>query len=285
MLVLDNGDKIQGDASAATIVDYTLHGMVGSTLTQLADGQLAATKTDIYTASGIVVVSAVTIVNTDTVARTINLYLLPSGGTARRIIAKSMTLEAGFSLHYDGVKVNIVNTTGGIVTSNLMGYGRFWLPAESAYLPATNPMQLVEVAGVTTYGGYSELLADDTTSEHCRYYFPIPDYDGGNITITATGRPATTPGDARTAILNILAIGVASSEDFDTAVTVDTGVDITFNFDTTTLQTDKMDASAVIDPDNVSSGDMMILEFSRNVADTLVGDLKIINFLFEYAKN
>lgn len=117
MIVLDNGDKIRGDASAVTVVDYTLHGVVTSTLTQLADGQLADSIGDLYTAGAIVVVTTIILVNTDGSARTVNLYLTPSGGTARRLIPKDTSLGVGYSLHFDGAKVSILNPTGGVVTS------------------------------------------------------------------------------------------------------------------------------------------------------------------------
>ena len=87
MLVLESGDKIRGDASAASVVDYTIHGLDNNALKQLADGQLSDSTGDLYTADSIDVVSAITVVNTDSSARTLNLFLLPSGGTARRIIA------------------------------------------------------------------------------------------------------------------------------------------------------------------------------------------------------
>lgn len=115
MIALDNGDKVRGDASAATVVDYTVHGIVGSTITQLADGQLASSITDIYTAGAAVAVASIILVNTDTSARTVNLYLTPSGGTARRLIPKAVSLAAGYSLHFDGAKVSVLNTSGEIV--------------------------------------------------------------------------------------------------------------------------------------------------------------------------
>lgn len=119
MIVLDNGDKLRAGASAANVVDYTIHGVDGTVLKQLADGQLAAAVADIYTASDIVVVSTVIFVNTDTVTRTLNLYLLPSGGTARRLIVKDVTLKAGYSLHFSGKSVNIFGTDGALVVSYL----------------------------------------------------------------------------------------------------------------------------------------------------------------------
>ena len=118
MLVLDNGDKLRGDASVASKLDYTIHGIDGSTLKQLADGQLPAATGDIYTASAIVVVSTITIVNTDSVARTINLFLLPSGGTARKLLPTDVTLAAGDSLYFDGVKIETAASTGTLHASD-----------------------------------------------------------------------------------------------------------------------------------------------------------------------
>ena len=118
MIVIENGDKIQGDASAATVVDYTLHGVVTTTLTQLADGQLAATAAaDVYAATATVVVTSIILVNTDTAARTTNLYLLPSGGTARRLIPKNLSLGIGYSLYFDGGSLKILDAAGKLLTS------------------------------------------------------------------------------------------------------------------------------------------------------------------------
>lgn len=123
MLVLDNGDKIRGDASAATVVDFTLHGLAsGSTLSQLADGQLADAEGDLYTSGGDqTVVTTITLTNTDTVARTVNLYLQPSGGTSRRLIPKDLSLAAGYTLVCSGDQIQTWNTTGGLLTSGDLG--------------------------------------------------------------------------------------------------------------------------------------------------------------------
>jgi len=115
MIALDNADKIQGDASTAAEVDYTLHGVVGTTVTQLADGQLADATGDLYTAGEAIAVMAIVLVNTGAAARTCNLFLLPSGGTARRIIPKDCSLGIGYSLHTDGVNVRIMTASGQVV--------------------------------------------------------------------------------------------------------------------------------------------------------------------------
>ena len=115
MIALDNADKIKGDASAGTIVDYTLHGIVGSTITQLADGQLPATMGDLYTAASAVAVTSIIVVNADAAPRTINLYLLPTGGTARRLIPKDLSLAAGSALVFDGKKICVMTSAGAIL--------------------------------------------------------------------------------------------------------------------------------------------------------------------------
>ena len=161
-----------------------------------------------------------------------------------------------------------------------------WLGAEGAYLPATNPAALVEVAGATTYGGWSYLAFDDTTSEHAIWRVPMPDYDGGNIVVTAFSKPATTPAGAVTLQFNILTIGLATSEAFNSAVTVDTTVNISHSMNTTELQTDVMVASATIDPANVVADDLMVIELSRDVAsDNLTGDGQLVGVLIEYTRS
>jgi len=121
MIALDSGDKIRGDASAATVVDYTIHGLDGGTIKQLADGQLADAIGDLFTADSADVVTSIILVNTDSSARTVNLYLTPSGGTARRLIAKDTSLGVGYSLHFDGAKVSILNPAGGVVSITTYG--------------------------------------------------------------------------------------------------------------------------------------------------------------------
>lgn len=129
MFVLESGDKLQGDASAATVVDYHISGITGgSTLKNLADGQLAATIGDLYTSASTDAATTITLVNTDTVARTVNLYHTPSGGTARRIIPKDMSLGAGYSLVIDSGSIttldisgNTLTTVGSLDVSNLTG--------------------------------------------------------------------------------------------------------------------------------------------------------------------
>ena len=115
MITLDSGDKIRGDASAVTVVDYTIYGLDNKAFKQLADGQLDDSIGDLFTADSADVVTSIILVNTDSSARTCNLYLTPSGGSARRLIPKDVSLGVGYSLHWDGAKVMVMNTTGSIL--------------------------------------------------------------------------------------------------------------------------------------------------------------------------
>ncbi len=127
MFVLENGDKIQGDASAATVVDYHISGLTGSTLKNLADGQLAATIGDLYTSAATDLAKTIVLTNTDSVARTINLYHTPSGGTARRILPKDMSLAAGGTILFDGENVSVLSASGGLVSSVAISDGSITL--------------------------------------------------------------------------------------------------------------------------------------------------------------
>lgn len=64
----------------------------------LANGQLAATTGDLFTATAVTIIRRITLVNTDSVARAVNLFVLKSGGTARRITNKNISLPANESL-------------------------------------------------------------------------------------------------------------------------------------------------------------------------------------------
>ncbi len=118
MLVLDNGDAIRGIAEVAVKLDFIVNGYVGTAATQLADGQLAAAEADLY-ASGAnaTVVTSISIVNTDSAARTFTLYLKPNGGTSRAITPVSLDLPVGYSFYTDGQRTVTMSTTGAIVDS------------------------------------------------------------------------------------------------------------------------------------------------------------------------
>jgi len=115
MIVLDNGGKLRGDATAPSVIDYSFYGLDNNVLKQLGDGQLPSTTGDLYTSDSVDVVSTIILVNTDSVVRQVNLFMLPSAGTARRILPKDLSLNPGYSAQWSGDKVTVMNTSGGIV--------------------------------------------------------------------------------------------------------------------------------------------------------------------------
>lgn len=72
---------------------------------QLAQGQLAAAKGTIYTTPAVTqaIVKSITVVNSDTVARAVNLYVKRVAGTSRRIVPKDLSLAIGALLEVDRV--------------------------------------------------------------------------------------------------------------------------------------------------------------------------------------
>lgn len=100
------------------MVDFIINGYVGTTATQLADGQLTNSEADLYASSAdATVVTSIILCNTHSSALTIHLYLKPSGGSSRSIISKDMSLTAGYSLYTDGQRVTTLDTSGRILTS------------------------------------------------------------------------------------------------------------------------------------------------------------------------
>lgn len=63
----------------------------------LKEGQLPSTKTTAYTVptGKAAIISHLSLVNTDSSARTVNVYVKKSGSSSRRIAAKDMSLAAG----------------------------------------------------------------------------------------------------------------------------------------------------------------------------------------------
>ena len=74
---------------------------MGMTVKSLADGQLPNTKGALYTtpASTETIIKTISLVNTDTSARAVNLYV--KTGTSRRIIPNNMSLGIGYMMVYD----------------------------------------------------------------------------------------------------------------------------------------------------------------------------------------
>jgi len=116
MICLDNTDTLEGGASVTNVVDFTVHGLVGTSFTNIAQGQLSDTDpTVLYTAGAAISIVSVVFVNTHTSAVTVNLYLDPANaGTPRRLIPKNLSLGIGYSMHYDGAKISVSDASGNI---------------------------------------------------------------------------------------------------------------------------------------------------------------------------
>ena len=125
MICLDNTDTLEGGASVDAVVDYTVHGLVGTTFTNIAQGQLSDTDPSVlYTAGAAISIVSVIFVNTHSAAVTVNLYLDPANaGTPRRLLPKALSLGIGYSAHYDGARLTILDASGRIATSLPQGLG------------------------------------------------------------------------------------------------------------------------------------------------------------------
>jgi len=77
------------------------------TIKQLAQGQLPNSKGTLYTTPDLTqtVINSIVLVNTDSAARTVNLYL--KHGTSRRLIPVASILPAGASGYSDSDKLTL----------------------------------------------------------------------------------------------------------------------------------------------------------------------------------
>jgi len=166
-IVIENGDKIRGDATSASEVDFTIYGIDDDTRKQLADGQLANSIGDLYTADSTDVVSSVIYVNTGAAHNHVNLYLTPSAGTARRLIPKDLQLEVGYCLIFDGQRVMVLDTNGGLVSGTNVSdvaYAATW-DGVTTVAPSKNTVYdallatLLTAAGDMVYASAANVLA------------------------------------------------------------------------------------------------------------------------------
>lgn len=123
MIILEASSVLSGGASAASKVTCTIFGMELAsgveTYKTLYQNQLAASPATIYTATanGPTFIRTIDIVNTDTVARTFQLFR-GSGVAAVNQITPLWTILAGCSAHYDdGLGWQFYNTSGQLLTA------------------------------------------------------------------------------------------------------------------------------------------------------------------------
>jgi len=156
MLCLNNTDTLEGGASVDAKVDYTVHGLVSGVFTKIASGQLSSTNPSIiYTAATAIAIVGITLVNTHTSAVTVDLYIdHTNAGTPRRIIPKALSIQAGYQLVYDGQRIMMIDTAGGIVSGANVSdaaYGVAWdgvtsiAPSQNAVYDAMTQENIVGI--------------------------------------------------------------------------------------------------------------------------------------------
>lgn len=251
MICLDNTDTLEGGASVAAVVDYTVHGFTGSTYVNIAQGQLSDTDPSVlYTAAADVSIVSVIYVNTHSAAVTVNLYLDPANaGTPRRMIPEALSLQPGYSMYFDGARASILDTNGGIVAGTSVSdtaYGAAWddtttvAPSKNTIYDvlngATTAIFVGGGAGVapvwTAATGTLEPVRADSPTFKTKITTPAIDNSEGNIT-------------------NVGDIALDSiSSDAGTSINVDLGSDAGDDF--------KVDTSKLVvegDTGNVGIGD------------------------------
>lgn len=119
MICLNSTDTLEGGASVDAVVDYTVYGLVNSIPTRLTAGQLSSTNPSIlYAVTVATYIVSIIYVNTHSSAVTVDLYVDPANaGTPRRQIPKELTLQPGYSMHWDGARFSVINISGELVTS------------------------------------------------------------------------------------------------------------------------------------------------------------------------
>ena len=188
MICLDNTDTLEGGASTDAKVDYTVHGLVGTTFTVLADGQLSDTDPSVlYTAGAAISIVSVTFVNTHTSAITVNLYLdSANGGNPRRLIPKDLSLGIGYSLHFDGQRCSVLDASGQILTIPIT-------VSDTVYGAGWNGVTGVAPSKNTVYD-QMELRAPKATPTFTgEATIPTIDLTGGQIAFPATAAPSEDP--------------------------------------------------------------------------------------------
>ncbi|NOR84759.1 hypothetical protein GQ473_01445, partial [archaeon] len=187
-----------------------------------------------------------------------------------------------------------VGTATHVLTSNGVGVAptfqaagagsqtvNIYLPAESAYLTATNPATLTEELGTTVYGGYSTADFDDSTAEHIVFRCPVPDYDGENIIFKFYWIATATAGNV---IWTIESIGVTDGEEIIEAVVTDL-VDVSADTVTGTTLDLNITTHSTYNPASVAADDLMIIEITRKAGtDTMTGDARLIAVNLEYTR-
>lgn len=119
-ICLNDGYLLEGYASVASKIDYTVTGLDGTTLKMLASGQLADSKATLYTAAGTDTIAGITLYNTHSIGVTVNLYI--NDGTSRKVLG--IYLGAGYHALFNGVELAVYDEMGNEeVNQNALPHG------------------------------------------------------------------------------------------------------------------------------------------------------------------
>ena len=169
MFCMTASDTLGGIASIASKVDYLIYGFVAGVPTRLASGQLSDSSAILYTAPSAAHVISVSFVNTHTSAVSIDLFLDPlNAGTPRRAIPKTLVLQAGYSLYFDGQRCMMIDTSGGIVSGGNVSdeeYGANW-DGVTSVSPSKNAVyDQMQLKLTGSYATAAEIIAGEETAE------------------------------------------------------------------------------------------------------------------------
>jgi len=117
MFCLDNTDVLEAWSDTDAKVDCTIHGLVGTTFTNLYTGTLSdGANTVVYTAGAAISVVSCTFVNTHSSAVTVNFKLDPANGGNDKYLFPVITLGAGSAIQFDGQRCSVINDSGETIT-------------------------------------------------------------------------------------------------------------------------------------------------------------------------
>jgi len=235
MLCLNSTDVIEGGASVASVVDYHMSGLVGTTFTQLAAGTLSDTLTAVlYTAGAAVSVVNITLVNTHSAAVNVTLRLDPAdGGNPRYIIPETISLGAGYSLHTDGTKIVVMDASGQIQTgSGGIAIDKIWDAAgdlvqgtgadTAAKLTKGTALALLKMnsAGTAIEWGTAGQIAFPATAVPSADPNTLDDYEEGTWTPAIV---LATPGNSATTVYGAIYTKIGNIVHIETTVRMTKG--------------------------------------------------------------
>jgi len=292
MINLESGDLLEGDAAIASKIDYSITGyryVSGGLVEYVATGQLAATKGTLVTVKSGERLRDIIIrlVNTDSTARTVNLYVKADETNSRRLIPKDLSLGAGYAAILDSAGFHVYNTGGNVLTFGETGpapAGKVFLSAAGATTRISNGCATAVLSETTTNKiNYYTLDFDKTADEYAQWSFAMPsDWDGGTVTAVVYWTFAT--GSAAETVNFAIKGGSFGNDDaIDTALgTAQACTDTAITAGDSHITA----ASAAITIANAAASEWVVIECMRDVSeDNLAGDAQLIGIMLTFTRS